>query len=60
MIAYKFAAVFASTILGIAVAVAVAHPSAVTQDAKFLKVYPLFLILLAPLVLRSPTMPVPI
>jgi hypothetical protein len=37
MIAHKFAAVFATTILGIAVAVAVAHPSAVTQDAKFPK-----------------------
>ena len=36
MIAYKFAAVFASTILGIAVAAAVAHPSAVTQDGRFL------------------------
>ena len=37
MIAYKFAAVFASTMLGIAVAAAVARPSAVTQDGRFLK-----------------------
>jgi hypothetical protein len=37
MIAYKFAAIFASTVLGIAVAVAVARPSAVTQDGRFLK-----------------------
>jgi hypothetical protein len=37
MIAYKFAAVFASTMLGIAVAVAVARPSVETQDGRFLK-----------------------
>jgi hypothetical protein len=37
MLAYKFAALFASTILGIAVAVALAHPSAETNDGKFLK-----------------------
>jgi hypothetical protein len=35
MIAYKFAAV--CTILGIVVAVAVAHPSAVTQEGRFPK-----------------------
>jgi hypothetical protein len=37
MIAYKVAAVFASTMLGIAVAVAVARPSVVMQDGRFLK-----------------------
>ena len=35
MIAYKFAAV--CTILGIVAAVAVAHPSDVTQEGRFLK-----------------------
>jgi len=37
MFAYKFTAVFAATILGIAVAVALAHPSAEMQEGKFLK-----------------------